>query len=133
MVRPLPKISSPETLKDLRPISLLSFTSKILEKVCDIQIKVFVRQHNILPPFQSGFRPHYSTSTALTDISDDILQAFDKKQVTAIVLLDYSKAFDLLNHDILLHKLSLFYFLNSAIAFVRSYLSNRSQQTFIEQ
>ena len=80
---------------------------------------------------QSGNKRFHSTETALIHATDFILNAIDKKKTTAIVLLDMSKAFDSINHVILLNKLQDAGALNSALQWFHSYLSNRSQTVHI--
>ena len=88
---PIPKINCPADVKDLRPISLLSIFSKILEKVVYIQIEKYLLKNKLFPEHQAGFRAGYSTSTVLTNISDDVLRDLDSKLVAILVFLDYSR------------------------------------------
>lgn len=101
IVLPLPKTKQPQSFKDLRPISLLPVMSKVLEKVIHHQITAFVESHHVLPETQSGFRRGYGCETALLCITDDILTARDRGLVTVLVLLDFSKAFDTVDHGVL--------------------------------
>ncbi|CAK1548294.1 unnamed protein product [Leptosia nina] len=73
VVRPIPKNSNPSEVKDLRPISLLSCLSKVLEKIVSNQLTEFVEANSILPAVQSGFRKKRSTTTALLSVLDEIL------------------------------------------------------------
>ena len=88
-----------------RPISVLSPFSKILEKLVYNQLYDFLEKHNILYRYQFGFRKGHSTEQAIFEITDTLKQALDKKLVTCGVFLDFSKAFDTVNHNILLSKL----------------------------
>ena len=106
IVIPVAKNTSPELLQDFRPISLLSVLSKVMERIIYLQFTEYLTSNGLLPPFQSGFRAKLSTVTVLTDIIDDYLTAINQSQITTTVLLDYSKAFDSLNHNLLLAKLS---------------------------
>ena len=90
------------TFGELRPISVLSPVSKVLEKIMAKQIREYIVKYNILPERQSGFRPKNSCTTALLDVIDDILLDFDKGETTTLILLDYSKAFDKINHKLLI-------------------------------
>lgn len=126
-IRPLPKTNVPVDFKDLRPISILPTFSKILERVMDMQLRAFLNEHNLLPETQSGFRAGYSCTTALTNILDDILTAIDTNKLTALVLLDFSKAFDTLNHKMLLSILHYVGISNDAISLFKNYLSDRTQ------
>ena len=85
-----------------------------------------------LPVFQSGFRKSYSTESALLRIHNDLLLAIDNKRISALILLDLSAAFDTVDHDLLLSRLSLnFGISSSALSLLSSYLSNRSQSVLI--
>lgn len=92
VVIPLPKKSKIVSLGDLRPISLLPTLSKVFEKNLRKQINEHLNTYNILPTCQSGFRRNYSCTTALLKVTDDILRARDRSDLTLLVLLDFSKA-----------------------------------------
>nr|CAH7715602.1 unnamed protein product [Callosobruchus chinensis] len=126
-IRPIPKNSNPCEYKDLRPISILPTLSKVFEKILESQIRKYLDSHNILPQHQSGFRKGYSCATALLKITDDIMEATDRNELTALALLDYSKAFDTLSHELLLAILGYIGFSKESVQLVRSYLTNRKQ------
>ena len=88
---PIPKVSAPEELKDLRLFSILGGVDG---EYCYL--------YELLPSVQSGFRKNYSCATALLKVTDDILMAADVAKLTALVLFDYSKVFDRLNHQLFL-------------------------------
>lgn len=127
LIIPLPKKDKPTTFFELRPISILPTLSKVMEKIINVQVKQFLENYNILPDVQSGFRVGHSCETALLNITDDIVSATDRGQITVLTLLDYSKAFDTISHNILLAKLHYIGFGSDAVDLVRSYLSNRTQ------
>ena len=127
LVCPLPKIPNPKAYSDLRPISLLPFLSKVLERIVYQQVFEYICINSILPFYQSGFRKGHSTATALLKICNDILKARDVKKLTALILLDFSKAFDTINHELLCCKLKYFGFDGISVSFFQSFLSNRSQ------
>ena len=133
IVHPLPKSLNPSSPSSLRPISLPPFLSKLLEHVCFRQLNRFFSTNNIIPSLQSGFRQHYSTTTSLLRISDSVLRAFDRSLLTTIITLDFSKAFDTVNHDLLVAKLSYYGVSESALALLRSFLSSRYQQVIIRK
>lgn len=98
---PLPKVNKPEQFSELRPISILPTICKITEKILEIQLRQFLHINNILPPYQSGFRAGYSCTTTLLDVVDEVCRAVDQGKLLLLVLLDFSRAFDTINHDIL--------------------------------
>ncbi|CAK1582481.1 unnamed protein product [Parnassius mnemosyne] len=127
LVKPTPKKPHPNEYKDLRPISILPFMSKILERVVCTQMTEYLEANNILPKKQSGFRKSRSTATALMDVVDDILSAQDVGEGTLLVLLDFSRAFDTINTTLLLSKLAYYGFDNLTIKWFASYLTSRTQ------
>nr|CAH7740814.1 unnamed protein product [Callosobruchus chinensis] len=131
VVTPLPKISNPTSVNELRPISLLPLLSKILERVVYVQILDHLNTFNIVPTHQSGFQKNRSTTTALTYLSDSIISSLDKKYMSLLVLLDFSKAFDTLNHRLLVAKCHFYGFDEVACNFIRSYLKGRRQKVSI--
>lgn len=131
-VIPIPKCNKVEEYKDLRPISILPTFSKLLESILNAQLREYLGKNNILPVHQSGFRPQHSCTTALLHITDDILRANDEGKLTLLVLLDYSKAFDSIDHDIMA---AIFHYLGlsrDSIQLLCSYLLNRIQSTKID-
>jgi hypothetical protein len=127
-VIPIAKVAHPKTINDMRPISILSVLSKVLEVIMKNQINEYLDNHKLFISFQSGFCSKHSTTTAMLNIIDDISSYLDENQAVFLVLLDFSKAFDMLSHDILLQKLEgLFNFSKQAIKMIHNYLTNRSQ------
>ena len=131
VVTPIPKINPPLNLSDLRPISLLPFLSKVLERIVYAHLVDFLEKNNILPYFQSGFRRGVSTSTALLDVVDNVLTAQENGMATILVLLDYSRAFDSLSIPLLLSKLTFYGFDAETLLWFTSYLNERSQMVRI--
>lgn len=126
-ILPLPKKRDPVEYNDLRPISILPVLSKLLEKIMYAQIIIHVNKYNVLPSYQSGFRTKHSCATALLTILDDILEATDRGESTALILIDYSKAFDTINHHLLFAILHFVGFSQEAIYLITCYLTNRQQ------
>lgn len=127
LVVPLSKIPKAESFSDLRPISLLPILSKILEKVVSKQLNDYLLVNNILPVHQSGFRKGHSTVTALANLGDNIIHAYDSNLASILVLLDFSKAFDTINHNLLVAKCHFLGFNESVKKFFKCYLTERKQ------
>ena len=131
-VCPIPKIQNPLTPRDFRPISLLPVLTKVIEKLVCIQVFQYLNDHLLLQPLQSGFRKCHSTASALLKIISDIINAIDDQEVTILALLDFSKAFDTVNHKLLLAKLKSLGFMESTIDWFNSYLSGRQQRVVFD-
>ena len=112
-----------------RPISLLSMLHKILEKLMCIRLTGFLNENNILYKYQFGFRAKHSTTQAVTEIVDNLLDEIDSGKITAGIYLDLSKAFDTVDHNILLTKLQHYGIRGEALGWFQSYLTNRQQFT----
>ena len=134
VVTPLLKNTSldPNILKHYRPVSNLHYISKIVEKVVAKQLSEHLLNNSLYEPYQSAYRTHHSTESALVRVSNDILHAIDNKQSVILVLLDMSAAFDTIDHKILLNMLDERYGIGgTAHQWFQSYLSDRSQAVFI--
>lgn len=91
------------------------------------RLSVFFDKHNVLTPSQHGFRKHRSAESALLAQKEFILKTFEARKMVLGIFVDFTKAFDLLNHDILLHKLESLGVRGHALALFQSYLNNRCQ------
>ena len=134
-VRPLLKKSDLDqsTLKNYRPVSNLPFVSKVLEKVVSSRIENHLSLHNLHEHHQSAYRKFHSTETALLKVQNDILQSLDQNNVTVLVLLDLSAAFDTIDHSTLLRRLEYsFGITGKPLAWMTSYLSDRYQTVCID-
>ena len=104
-----PAIKKPEldvsNAQSYRPISNLSVVSELLERTVTQQLNTYLQSSGLLPSLQSGFRSGHSTETAVLWVLSDLLQAVDCGDVTALVLLDLSAAFDTVDHAILCRRL----------------------------
>ena len=121
-----------DELSSYRPISHLSFLSKTFERFLLNRLLTHLHSHPSLTAFQSAYRKFHSVETALLRIQNDLLLAIDKKQISALVLLDLSAAFDTIDHNILLDRLSSTFGLRgSALDLLRSYLTDRTQKVLI--
>ena len=135
VVQPLLKKSTldKEVLKNYRPVSNLSFVSKIIEKVIASRLIEHMKENDLLDPMQSAYRKGHSTETALLRVHNDIVSAIDKGHGVFLVLLDLSTAFDTVDHDILLSFLNTHVGLRgNVLNLFRSYLSGRTQRVLVD-
>ena len=95
-------------LSNFRPVSNLSFLSKLIERAVLMLLIEHLSKFSLLPVHQSAYRANHSTETALLSLFDDLLTTADQKDASALVLLDLSVAFDTIDHQILLERLSHF-------------------------
>ena len=126
-VIPLYKKNDKTEVGNYRPVSILSIISKIFERVVYDQVVGYLDDKKLLYSFQSGFRRGFSTETCLIHLSDFIRFNMDKGNLVGMVLLDLQKAFDTVDHGILLMKLEAIGLHGDAIRWFRSYLSDRNQ------
>lgn len=133
VVRPLLKKVGLDTqiLNNYRPVSNLSFLSKVLEKAILDQILPFFERNGILPRLQSAFRKYHSTETALCKIHDDLILNICNGSPSILVLLDLSAAFDTIDHDLLIRDLSSFGVSGDALSLIKSYIFDRHQAVCI--
>ena len=130
---PIPKVSSPKSFDVLRPISLLPAFSKIFEKILETKMNKFLDKNKIITPSQFGFRTNSSTELAITTPYDKLLTNLNENKVSFSLFLDIKKAFDSVNHPILLKKLYHHRFRGPVFNLLQSYLSNRRICTMIER
>ncbi|KAF7643591.1 hypothetical protein LDENG_00236790, partial [Lucifuga dentata] len=117
-------------LNNYHPISKLPCLAKILESLVNDHLKSFLTEHSVLNPHQSGFRSKHSTITAATVVINDISSVDNGKDSTALFI-DLSKAFDTVDHSLLLSKLHSISFNSNAYRWFQDYLSNRKQSVFM--
>lgn len=130
-VIPLHKNGNKKSIENYRPISLLSTISKILEKLMKSRLVNFLETQNIFSTSQYGFRKGKSTTKAAFKMIEEILQSLDDKENTVGIFCDLSKAFDCVDHTILLDKLHHYGIRGVAHDWFKSYLENRSQKVVI--
>ena len=120
-LKPQYKKGSRTEPKSLRPISLLPLLSKLIQKTIHDHVQNYCNENNVFFSFQSGFRGKHSTDTCLTYLNDKILKVFDEGLLTGMIAIDLQKAFDKIDHEILLSKMPLLGFSNNTIEWYLSY------------
>ena len=131
-LKPLFKKGSTTEPKNYRPISLLPLISKIIEKTIHHQVQIFLEKYKILYKYQSGFRPDHSTNSCLSYLTNSVRQGFENGLLTGMILIDLQKAFDTIDHQILLKKLNCIGFSSSSIKWFESYLEKRTFSVQVE-
>ena len=126
-VIPLFKSGDAMLFCDYRPVSVLSLFSNILERLMYIRLISFINKHNLLFNCHFGFREGHSTNLALIYLVNKISNSLDTGEYVLGLFLDFTKAFDTVNHDILLQKLQHLGNRGMSLNWFKSYLSNRSQ------
>jgi hypothetical protein len=124
---PKDKFFSNPVWENMRPVSVLNTLSKVIEMHANKHVVNFFEEHHLFNPLQSGSRKRHSCETALLHITDICYEAIDKKSNLGILFTDFSKAFDLIDHSILMKKLAAYRFSETSLAWFKSYLFNRSQ------
>ena len=119
-------------LNNYRPVSNLCFIVKILEKFVLSQVSPYLNSHNYYNTCQSAYRPGHSTETALLNIVDDLFLSLNKGKISVLALLDFSSAFDTIDHPILVHRLHTdFGFTDTVLQWVSSYQTDRTHYVFL--
>ena len=126
---PIHKKQDTSLLSNYRPISLLPSLSKILEKLIATRFISFLTHTDALDTHQYGFRPKQSTTDAITQLIGHIISNKEQKHITLATFLDFSKAFDTIKHDTLLHKLHQLGIRGTPQTLIQSYLKERTQHT----
>ena len=102
---PILEVPSPRSFDDFRPKALLPIFSKIFEKILEGRMRKFLDKNDILNPSQYSFKTNSSTDLAIASLYDSMLDNLDNRKIACSLFLDLKKAFDSVNHDILLKKL----------------------------
>ncbi len=121
-----------EILSNYRPVSNLTYVSKLIERVIVKQLVDHLESNGLVETFQSAYKQYHSTETALTCVTNNILTALDRKQAVLLVLLDLSAAFDTVDHTVLLKWLEARVGLRDIpLQWMRSYLTHRYQHVSV--
>ena len=133
LVLPILKKTGLDTVfKNYRPVSNLSFISKVTERAVFIQIDNHMKKHDLYPLLQSAYRKNHSTETALLKVTNDILMKINSQHAVLLVLLDLSAAFDTVDHSLLLRRLQTSFGISGApLDWFTSYLTARRQRVSI--
>ena len=131
MVTPLKKEGFKNNVSALRPISILPLPGKIFEKLLHTQLYYYFNNTNLLATHQGGFRPNHSTNSTIANFTDYIYTNINKNQITQSIFIDFSKAFDTVNYEILYKKLKYYLLTKNAIKIIENYLTNRKQSVQI--
>jgi hypothetical protein len=105
IVRPIAKVGTPSGLSNFRSISIVSILSKAFERILHDQVLVHVNNRSLLSDFQSGFRRGNSSTTVLARVTEDLRFSMAEEKITVLSLLDFFKAFDMVNDLLFRHKL----------------------------
>ena len=130
-ITPIFKGGDKIVIGNYRPISSLPVFAKIFEKIIFSQLYDYLSRNYLLSNRQSGFRPNHSTTTALLKVTEDWLDSLDRGNLVGIVMLDLKKAFDTVDHCVLLSKLQRLGVDGNALKWIEHYLSNRVQYTIV--
>ena len=135
IIRPILKEPAldPDQISNYRPVSNLSFLSKILEKIVNVQLERHLETNNLLDPSQSAYRKNHSTETVLVKVLNDILLALDRGHATILAMVDVSAAFDAVDHERLLERHNQYFGMTGkALDWMASYLHGRTQTVAVE-
>ena len=134
MIIPIPKHHGPlKSPAQYRPISLLSTIGKIMDRILAVRLIAHLLQHNILKPYQFGFRPFLSSGLCVTQLIQNIHNAWSEGNEYLLTLLDVAKAFDQVHRPSLMHKLHQSGIHGKYLAWVHSFLSQRTAQVLYLQ
>ena len=114
-----------------RPISIISAVAKVFEKILYNQFYSYLSNNNLLSNYQSGFRATYSTVTSLLESTNSWCVNIDKGLLNGVIFIDLKKAFDTIDHEILLRKLKSFGVDDTVLTWFSSYPTNREKKCYL--
>ena len=126
-ITPIFKKGDRSDFRNYRPISVLPLLSKIFERLLYNRLLDYCTSNSILTPFQFGFRPKLTTQDATLNLTEYLYEALNNKEIAVSVFIDYSKAYDTVNHGILLKKMEKYGINGIALDLIKNYLTNRKQ------
>ena len=126
-VIPIYKSGDHSDPSNYRPISILSVLSKPLENHIQKHLLGHFNYFNLFHPNQSGYRPKHSCHTALTNLVDHWLKNINNNEITGVLFVDFVKAFDVIDHELLLRKLKMYRVSDEALELMFSFLTDRQQ------
>jgi hypothetical protein len=132
VIKPLYKKGDKVDIANYRPISMFTVFSKVIEKTMHCRLNQHLQVNNSLVQEQFGFRKDFSTENAAFSLTTGILQAWNDKLLTAGIFCDFAKAFDCVNHEILVSKLEYYGVHGCILNWFKSYLSDRKQRVYLK-
>ena len=133
IIKPIFKADDYNNISNYRPIAILPIISKIFERAATDQLMNFLVENNLITKTQHAYLKNHSTVTCLAELINHIYKMLDNRLHTAIVKIDLSKAFDTINHQKLIQKLNNLGLHENSLAWIASYLNNRTQKTKFKQ
>ena len=130
LVIPIPKTGNLSLVQNYRPISLLPLPGKILEKLVHHQLSNYLEMGSLLSPDQHGFRRGHSTTHAVAQLSSYVSKKLDNRMPTLVAYVDFKKAFDCVQHKVLLNKLTCLGIGEEIVNWVKNYLTDRRQRVY---
>lgn len=132
-ITPIPKgASASSSPSEYRPISITPILSKIYERLLTRRLVSYCNLHDVIPPSQFGFRKGLGTCDALLTLTHQIQSSLDKGYESRVVAVDFSAAFDLVNHEALIYKLQLYGIGGNLLSIFRNFLTSRSQRVAVD-
>jgi Reverse transcriptase (RNA-dependent DNA polymerase)/Endonuclease-reverse transcriptase len=130
-ISPIPKVKNPKEAQDLRPINILPLCEKVLEIVLHKQMSEYIKEKNILCEMQSGFRKNHSCESAIQIVLAKWRRLIEEGNVVIAVFLDFKRAFETIDRDLLITKLKKYGFSADSLKLLKSFLSDRKQYVYV--